>query len=82
MEDTTELRKGSVERAVVSEKENSEEDKQTQRIEEEEVDDYFQDPTDICKWLMCLEVHASIIQCSHSQCQSLTQYPLRGSQSM
>ena len=48
-EDTTIFSNVSVEIAVVSEKENSEKDKQTQRIEEEEVDDYFQDPTDICK---------------------------------
>ena len=43
-EDTTELGNESV---VIAEKGDSEEDKETQRIEEEEVDDYF--PTDICK---------------------------------
>ena len=47
-EDTTEFSNESLEIASEAEEENNEEDKQSQR--EEEVDDYFQDPT--CKWLV------------------------------
>ena len=65
-------------------------DKSTQKEEEEEEEeveegDYFQDPTDLCKylwWEMHVFIHLFPSLSSLSQCQSLTQYPLRGSQSM
>ena len=54
-----------------------------EEVEEEDGDDYFQDPTDIGKYCggkCALFTHNSLS--SLSQCQPLTQYPLRGSQSM
>ena len=60
-------------------------DKEEEEEEEEEEGDYFQDLTDICKylwWEMHVFIHLFPSLSSLSQCQSLTQYPLRGSQSM
>ena len=56
------------------------------QVEEQEGDDdYFQDPTDICKYhplgkICCIQNSVTVFLLS--QFQSLTQYPLRGSQSM
>ena len=61
-------------------------DKSPQKADEEEGEgDYFQDPTDICKylwWEMHVFIHLFPSLSSLSQYKSLTQYPLRGSQSM
>ena len=79
-QDTTEL---SNEMACEPEEENSKEDEPSQREEEaDEAGNCFQGPINICKQLSVFRNAYSIFQSSLSQCQSLTQYPLRGSQSM
>ena len=85
-EDTTELGNGVVEE-VDEQVKLEKDDKSTQKEEEEEEEegDYFQDPTDICKylwWEKYILIHLFPSLSSLSQYQSLTRYPLRSSQSM
>ena len=72
--------------ALVGDDETDEDDRNIQQ-EQEENEDYFQDPTSICKYSVASLFSRRVILNtlslpSFSQCQSLTQYPLRGSQSM
>ena len=73
-----------MEKQLVTNDEHKEDELQEEEEEEVAVDDYFQDPTDIFKYYLlgktCL--HTTISLSSLSQCLSLTQYPLKGSQSM
>ena len=85
-EDTTELGNG-IDNGVLEEVDEQvkldRDDKSTQ--EEVEDDNYFQDLTDLGKyfwWEKHVSIHLFPSLSSLSQCQSLTQYPLRGSQGM
>ena len=66
----------------------TDEDNGAMQQEQEENEDYFQDPTSICEYSVAslfsrrVILHISLSLPSFYQCQSLTQYPLRGSQSM
>ena len=72
--------------ALVGDDETDEDDGNMQQ-EQEENEDHFQDPTSICEYSVAspfsrrVTLH-TLSQPSFYQCQSLTQYPLRGSQSM
>ena len=72
--------------ALVGDDKTDEDDENMQQ-DQEENEDYFQDPTSICEYSVASLFSRRVILhtfslSSLSQCQSLTQYPLRGSQSM
>ena len=73
-----------MEKQLVTNDGHKEDELQEEEEEEVAVDDCFQDPTDICKYYPLGKRHVCILHSlsSLSQYQSLTQYPLRGSQSM